>query len=208
MTDHARRERRLLADLLLAEGPNAPTLCAGWTTRDLAAHIVVRDRRPDASAGIVLPALAAHGERVRLARAALPYPELVEQLRKPPVWSPISNPLTEGLVNTMEFFIHHEDVRRAGPQWAPRTLEAGEQVALWRTGRFLSRAALRRLKTSATVHATGFEPVRVGPDPRVEISGEPGELALFFFGRQSASRVRIEGDPETAQRLRTARMGV
>src|SRR5262245_42576369 len=110
MNEYARQERRLLADLLLSEGPDAPTLCTGWTTRDLAAHLVTRDRRPDAALGMVVPALAGFGERVRRERGALPYPELIEQVRTPPAWSPVSNALTDGLVNTMEFFIHHEDV--------------------------------------------------------------------------------------------------
>src|SRR5690606_24047731 len=42
MTEHARAERHALADLLMAVGPDAPTLCAGWTTAHLAAHLVVR----------------------------------------------------------------------------------------------------------------------------------------------------------------------
>ena len=85
MTNYARIERKQLADLLTSTGPDAPTLCEGWTTRDLAAHIVVRDRRPDSAAGLLIKSLAGHGESVRLARAALPYEELIGQLRTPPV---------------------------------------------------------------------------------------------------------------------------
>lgn len=208
MTNYARVERELLADLLLSTGPDAPTLCAGWTTRDLAAHLVVRERRPDSAAGMIVPALAGYGEKVRLARAELPFPELVDQLRRPPVWSPVSNPLVDPLANTLEFFIHHEDVRRAAPDWQPRTLDPAEQAALWRTVKVLCRASLRRLKISAEVAATGFEPVRSGDHPQVRLSGDPGELAMFFFGRQRAARVDIEGDPAVAERLRTARLGV
>ncbi|MEU4425233.1 TIGR03085 family metal-binding protein [Actinoplanes sp. NPDC024001] len=208
MTNYARRERELLADLLLSEGPDAPTLCTGWTTRDLAAHIVVRERRPDSAAGILLKPLAAYGERVRLARAALPYPELVGQLRRPPVWSPVSNPLVDPLVNTLELFIHHEDVRRAGPDWTPRRLEQDLQATLWRTVKLTSRAALRRLGIAAEITATGFPPVRAGGEPQVRISGDAGELAIFFFGRQRAARVELRGEPAVVDRLRTARLGV
>ncbi len=207
MNEYARRERQLLADLLLHQGPDAPTLCAGWTTRDLAAHIVVRDRRPDAMAGMFVPALAGRSEKIRLARAALPWPELVGELRTPPVWSPVSNPLTDGLVNTLEFFIHHEDVRRAGPQWDPRPLEAGQQAALWRTVRLSSRVALRRIGIVGEVAAAGFPPVRTGDTPQVRISGDAGELALFFSGRQGAARVTVEGDRTAAERLGAARLG-
>jgi hypothetical protein len=37
------RERLELCDLLLELGPDAPTLCEGWTTADLAAHLVLRE---------------------------------------------------------------------------------------------------------------------------------------------------------------------
>ncbi|GAA2667961.1 TIGR03085 family metal-binding protein [Actinoplanes palleronii] len=207
MNDYARRERQLLADLLLHVGPDVPTLCAGWTTRDLAAHLVIRDRRPDASAGTLIPALAAYGEKIRLARAALPYPQLIDEVRTPPVWSPVSNPLVDGLANTLEFFIHHEDVRRAAPQWEPRVLEAGQQAALWRSAKLTSRLALRKAGVPAEVIATGFPPVRTAPAPVVRITGDVGELALFFSGRQQVARVQIEGDPAVAERLRGAKLG-
>ena len=58
MTRYARPEREALCDLLTDLGPEAPTLCAGWRTRDLAAHLVLRERRPDAAPGILLPLLA------------------------------------------------------------------------------------------------------------------------------------------------------
>ncbi|GIF05791.1 TIGR03085 family metal-binding protein [Actinoplanes siamensis] len=207
MNDYARQDRRLLADLLLGEGPDAPTLCAGWTTRDLAAHLVVRDRRPDASAGMLIPALRPYGERVRRSTAALPYPELVGEVRNPPVWSPVSNPLTDGLANTLEFFVHHEDVRRAAPGWEPRPLPAGHQAALWRGVKLAARVALRRLGVPAEVVAEGFPPVRTGPAPRVRVTGDAGELALFFSGRQRAARVAIDGDPAIGDRLRRAKLG-
>ncbi len=207
MNDYARQERRLLADLLLREGPDAPTLCTGWTTRDLAAHLVIRDRRPDASAGMLIPAFRSYGERVRRSKAALPYPDLIAEVRQPPVWSPVSNPLTDGVVNTMEFFIHHEDVRRAAPEWEPRPLPAGHQAALWRGGKLTCRMALRRAGVVAEVVADGFPPVRTGPAPQVRITGDVGELVLFFSGRQRIARVQIEGDPAVAERLRGATFG-
>lgn len=208
MTNHARAERGLLADLLLRQGPDAPTLCAGWTTRDLAAHIVVRERRPDSALGILVKPLAAYGERVRLTRAAWPYEELVAQLRQPPVWSPVSNPLIDPLTNTMEFFVHHEDVRRGTGDWQPRLLSADFEAALWSNVKLVARASLRRLGIAAAIDPAGQPPVRNSADPQVRIRGDAGELAMFFFGRQRATRVTIEGDPDVTERLRTARLGI
>ncbi|MEU8243666.1 TIGR03085 family metal-binding protein [Actinoplanes missouriensis] len=208
MTNYARRERALLADLLLSAGPAAPTLCEGWTTRDLAAHLVVRERRPDASAGIMIKPLAGYGERVRLSRAALPYEQLVDQVRNPPSWGLMTNPVVDPLANTLEFFIHHEDVRRAAPGWEPRDLTPGFEASLWRTVKLISRASLRRLGIAAEITPTGLAPALTGDNPQVSVRGDAGELAVFFFGRQRAARVTVEGDPAVAERLRTAKLGV
>lgn len=209
VTRYARQERRELADLLAATGPDAPTLCTGWTTRDLAAHLVVRERRPDASAGQLIPLLAGHGEHVRRTLAARPYDEVIRLVRTPPWWSPVSNPLTDETANGLEFFIHHEDVRRGAPGWEPRDLSPGHEKAIWNQVRFTARLGLRRLHIPVTVRSPGYGEVTIGGDsaPTV-ITGAPGELALFVSGRQRAARVDIEGAPDTAERLRTARIGI
>jgi uncharacterized protein (TIGR03085 family) len=209
VTDYARRERRDLADLLLEVGPEAPTLCAGWTTRDLAAHLVIRERRPDAMVAGLIPPLSGHVEHVRLAKAARPFAEVVREVRRPPWWSPLSNRLTDELVNGLEFFIHHEDVRRGRPDWTPRTLDAGQRQAIWRAVKFTARLGLRKLHVPVLVRAPGLGEVAVGGDgPQAVLTGEPGELALFVSGRQRAARVDVEGPPETADRLRTAHLGM
>src|SRR6202007_499940 len=61
----ARRERSALVETLRRVGPDAPTLCEGWTTRDLAAHLVVRERRLDATPGITIPFLAGYTAKVQ-----------------------------------------------------------------------------------------------------------------------------------------------
>jgi len=209
MTNYARRERSEMADLLLQTGPDAPTLCAGWTTRDLAAHLVVRERRPDASLSVLVPPLAGHGEHVRKAKAAQPYERVVAEVRTPPWWSMVSNPLTDEMFNTLEFFIHHEDVRRGAPGWAPRELDAGEQKAIWRGVRFAARTGLRRLRVPMLLRSPGYGEVRVGDqEPQATLTAEPSELAMFVSGRQRAARVDIDAPPETAERLRTARLGI
>jgi uncharacterized protein (TIGR03085 family) len=209
MTDYARQERSLLADLLLETGPDAPTLCAGWTTRDLAAHLVIRERRPDAAVSALIPPLAGHGEHVRKQKAAQPYEQVVAEVRDAPWWSPVSNPITDELANGLEFFIHHEDVRRGRPGWTPRVLDAGEQKAIWRTVKFTARLGLRKLHFPVLLRAPGFGEVAVGGEhPQATLTGEPGELALFVSGRQRAAKVEIDAPPETAEKLRTADFGI
>jgi uncharacterized protein (TIGR03085 family) len=209
MSDYARRERSELADLLLVKGPDAPTLCTGWATRDLAAHLVIRERRPDASVAVLIPPLAGHGEHVRKQKAAEPYDRVVAEVRNPPWWSPVSNRLTDELVNALEFFIHHEDVRRGAPGWEPRVLDPAHQKAIWKTVRFTARTGLRRLHVPLLLRAPGFGEVRIGGDvPQATLTAEPGELALFVSGRQRAARVDIDAPPETAEALRTAKLGI
>ena len=43
-----------LSDLLDDLGPDQPTLCEGWTTSAMAAHLVVRERQPLAMPGILV----------------------------------------------------------------------------------------------------------------------------------------------------------
>lgn len=132
MSTHAKRERLLLADLLEAAGPQAPTLCHGWTARDLAAHVVVRERRPDAAAGTLIGPLKGRRDRVMAEFTEKPYEELIQLIRTgPPRMSPFGLKQLDEAANTVEFYIHAEDVRRAQPDWSPRELDPVFADVLW-----------------------------------------------------------------------------
>jgi uncharacterized protein (TIGR03085 family) len=209
MPRYAQAERQALADFLLSVGPEAPTLNEGWSTRDLAAHLLIRDRRPDAAAGILLRPLQGYGERVRRAVAARPFSHLVDQLRRAPWWSPVSNPLVDEAANTMEFFIHHEDVRRAQQGWQPRQLPASQQAALWRRIPALARRALRGFPGTLLIQSPGYGETSTGAGGEpLRLIGSPGELGLFLFGRQRVARIQLDGPPVRADRLRAAKLGI
>lgn len=209
-TDVARQERQELCDLFLEVGPDAPTLCAGWTTRDLAAHLIVRESRPDAALGILIKPLAGYADSVQAKVAMRSWPELVRDVRTgPPVLSPFRLPGAQGLADPFEFVIHHEDVRRAQPGWEPRELPVAEQDLLWqrlaRAGRLLARTssvgvALRRSDTGEMI-------VAKSGTPSVTLIGEPLELVLRLYGR-SACVVDVEGSEEAVARFESARFGV
>jgi uncharacterized protein (TIGR03085 family) len=194
----AERERGELADLLERLGPAAPTLCTGWDTAHLAAHLVARESRPDTLPGLgaefVLPdnPLTAWSHRVegRL-RTSTPYAEVVGRLRAgPPSWSPLSWPPVARALNTTEFAIHHEDVRRAQPDWAPRVLPAGAQDAVWAAVGLLGRrAAGRRGLVLRRPDGEGAEK-RFGAGGRT-VEGEPMELLLWLSGRRDVARVTV-----------------
>ena len=82
---YARDERLALCALLDEAGPAEPTLCAGWATLDLAAHLVLREHRPDAGLGVLGGPLAGYTRKVQGALARrTPYPRLVETVRSGP----------------------------------------------------------------------------------------------------------------------------
>ncbi|MBP2477193.1 uncharacterized protein (TIGR03085 family) [Crossiella equi] len=188
----ARAERRDLVQLFTAVGPEAPTLCGEWTTRDLAAHLVLRERRLDAAPGIALSAFAGHTRKVQEELAAKPWAELVDLVRTgPPWWSPYGLPGLEDLVNGAEYFIHHEDVRRAQSGWQPRDLD---QDPLWRMVGMAGRITFRKSPVGIVLARPSGERrvLRNGPSP-VTITGEPAELLLHAFGRAEV-HVELSGD--------------
>ncbi|MGW3631075.1 TIGR03085 family metal-binding protein [Streptomyces sp. NPDC005122] len=211
MSTHAKRERLLLADLLETAGPDAPTLCEGWNTRDLAAHLVVRERRADAAGGLLIKQLAPRLERVQAEFAEKPYEELIQLIRTgPPRLSPFSLKQIDEASNTVEFYVHTEDVRRARPGWTPRELDPVFQDALWsrleRTARLAGRGAptglvLRRPDGQTAVAHKGA--------PVVTVTGEPSELLMFALGRQKAADVEQDGDADAIAKLNeTKKLGM
>ncbi|MFB8243915.1 TIGR03085 family metal-binding protein [Streptomyces sp. NPDC001046] len=207
MSTHAKRERLLLADLLETAGPEAPTLCEGWRTRDLAAHVVVRERRPDAAGGMLIKQLGPRLDRVMAEYADKPYEELIQLIRTgPPRFSPFSLKPVDEASNIIEFYVHAEDVRRAQPDWSPRALDPVFQDALWsrleRTARLMGRGVptglvLRRPDGQTAVAHRGT--------PVVTVTGEPSELVLFSYGRQSAAKVDLAGDENAITTLRQSK---
>lgn len=203
MSTFAQRERLLLADLLEAEGPEAPTLCEGWQTRELAAHVVVRERRPDAAAGLLIKPLSPRLDKAMEEFAAKPYEELIQLIRTgPPRFSPFQLKQIDEASNTIEFYVHTEDVRRAQPDWTPRELDPVFQDALWsrleRSARLVGRSAptglvLRRPDGQTAVAHKGT--------PVVTVTGEPSELLMFAYGRQNAAKVELDGDENAIAKL-------
>jgi len=210
--DHlARRDRLGLCRLLEDLGPDAPTLCRGWSTRDLAGHLVARDRRPDSIPGLVVPALAGWSERVRSGELRRPYDELVAALGAgPPRWSPLRRPAADRAGNTHEYFVHYEDVRRARPGWEPRPLGAGDEADLWRVLGWFAPRAFRTVPVGLVLRRPDgmSRPVRrrrrSDATPPVTISGPPGELLLYAFGRQDHARVELDGDRRAVAQLESA----
>ncbi|GAA4476626.1 TIGR03085 family metal-binding protein [Rhodococcus olei] len=204
----ARDERHALVETMEAAGPDAPTLCGDWTTRDLAAHLVLRERRLDASAGILIRPLAGYTAKVQAEIAARPYPDLLELVRTgPPVWSPLW--LLDTQANLGEMFVHHEDVRRAGAGWEPRELGARWEAALWTLATRMGRMAYRKAPCAVVLDGGPGRRAAVhgGSGDQVVLSGAPAELALHAFGRD-AVRVEFDGPEDAVAAVRALQRGV
>jgi uncharacterized protein (TIGR03085 family) len=204
VTSPADAERAALCDLLTSLGPDAPTLCAGWDTRDLAAHLVVRDRQPKAWAGIVVPPLSRLADQAMGGLAGRPYAELVAAVRGgAPRWSPFGLPVIKDAVNLLEFVIHHEDVRRAQPGWGPRAVPKTLADQVWAAVRLAGRAAYWKAPDGVRLRRAGTDSATLvkGGGLVVTIVGDPVELALFQTGRQRVARVDLSGDDAAVARL-------
>ncbi|MDT0456051.1 TIGR03085 family metal-binding protein [Streptomyces sp. DSM 41527] len=210
MSTHAKRERLLLADLLESAGPEAATLCENWSARDLAAHVVVRERRADAAGGLLVKPLAARLERVQAEFAGKPYEELIRLIRTgPPRMSPFALKQLDEASNTVEFYVHAEDVRRAQPDWTARELDPVFSDALWSRIERMARVLGRKSPVGLVLRRPdGRTAVAHRGTPVVTVVGEPGELTMFAFGRQDAADVELDGDKDAIERLRAAKLGV
>lgn len=215
---HARRvsnvaaaERAALLDLFDALGPGADTLCQGWSTHDLAAHLVARERRPQAVAGIVVRPLHGLTEAAERRMRALPYDELLRLLRSgPPLWSAggaLRGPLS-GVTDVHEFYVHHEDVRRLVDP-SPRAADTELDAALWKRVRLLGGKLTSKVGVGVSVATPDGRTAQLRRgDDGVLVTGTPAELLLWFFGRRSAAHVELTGSPATRQVALTAPLGI
>ena len=210
MTRLARTEREALCDLALELGPDAPTLSGEWTVKDLVVHLLVREGSP-AAVGIVVAPLAGLTESAsaRLARNDLPV--LVERLRQgPPLYSPFRIGVVDRMANTLEYFVHHEDIRRAQAEWEPRDLDRRVQDALWKAIRVAGKALVRSASVGVTLERTDTsERAALKEAPAaVVVRGLPAELVMFVYGRQDQASVELDGAPSDVAALTGADLGI
>jgi uncharacterized protein (TIGR03085 family) len=209
VTDLARKERARLCDLAAHLGPDQPTLCTGWTVRDLLVHLALREGSP-AAVGMAVPALAGLTAAASRRLARQPFGSLVERVRTgPPRLSPVAVPKIDVLVNTLEMFVHHEDIRRAQPDWQPRVLTADEQGLLWRQVRRFGRRPLRTAPVGVVLERSddGDRAELTQASSSVVVRGLPEELTMFVFGRKEHADVELLGSPADVAALRGASWG-
>jgi uncharacterized protein (TIGR03085 family) len=204
----AQAERAGLVTTMRGVGPDHPTLCGEWTTRDLAAHLVIRERRLDAAPGILIPRLAGYTERVQNQVAAeKDWNVLLDLVASgPPLLSPYK--VLDPLINVGEMFIHHEDVRRAASGWEPRDLDEATTAAVSRQVPMMARMAMSKTPFAVILRTPeGKTLANFGRGPSVTVTGDPAELLLFVSGRDQV-QVTFAGDEDAVRAVREGRGGL
>jgi len=202
----ARRERQALCDTALAVDATSPTLCGDWDVAMLLAHLIVRERKPLSASGIMIPRLAHVTERAMAKEAARGVPAMVATLRTPP-WTPYSLPVIERFTQTLEYVVHHEDIRRGRPGWAPRELPAEDVEELWtlvsRSGAYLGRSLEVPVRLARADRPGTSARFSKGDDP-VVVTGPVVELVLWAFGRTALCELTFDGPDDAVAALHVA----
>lgn len=206
MSGRAAAERAALAGALTEVGPDAPTLCGGWTAADLAAHVYVREHRLDATPGVLpIGRWPVYTEKVmRSALRVHGFAALVEAIRTPAL--PLRIERIDDALNTVEMFVHTEDVRRANGM-PDREHGVAFEAAIWRRLSRQARLSFRRVPAAVTLTPTiAGAPVTVGKGGEsVTVTGRPSELLLLAYNRKEHAHVTITGPGADA--LRAAKLG-
>ena len=207
--------REVLAETLLAAGPDCPTLCKGWLTRHLAAHLYLRERKAAVGLGLLIKRFAKASDQatVELAeklKTPEDYNKLVNAFRAgPSAFSPMKIKALDESANLIEYFVHTEDVRRAADRWAPRALDEAYSDALW--DELVKRAAILYRGVDLGIvlgRPSGPRHVAKRAPVSVAIVGEPGELLMHAHGRTRHALVTFEGQPDAVALLQSAEVGL
>ncbi len=206
-------QREALCDALDAVHPSSPTLCEGWTAHHLAAHVWLRESDAWRVGGALL---TGRRDRIDLRMAEVmtqrPYADLVAAIRRGPErLSPFRLPGMEAVANTLEFFVHCEDVRRGSGNNTPRPTDLSLEELCWKRVPAMARMFLRGCPAAVWLERDlpPGEPVRIGRGPDiVTLVGAPSELLLYLFGRRGAAAVEVIGEPAAISVLDHRKLGV
>jgi uncharacterized protein (TIGR03085 family) len=150
----------------------------------MAAHLVLREHFHRSS------------DAQRAAEKATGLPAMVARLRAGAPLIPWRLPRIRDVLNGLEYFIHHEDVRRANGR-EPRPSRDDLEALAWRMTGFSGRRVARRIRPYSVelVRPDGTRRV-LGSGARATLRGPATELTLYVSGRRSSARVALEGAPE------------
>ena len=97
------------------------------------------------------------------------------------------------LTNTGEFYVHHEDIRRARKGWEPRNILPELEAQLWNVCKPLAHSPSMRNEGPLIVRAPGNGELHVGntDEGAAVLEGKPSELVMYLFGRKDHAQVSL-----------------
>jgi uncharacterized protein (TIGR03085 family) len=205
---YVRQERTALVASALRAGPDAPTLCEGWDVKDLVCHLLLRENSLMAAAGIAVPAFARLTDKEMKRLRKQPFERLVERLRSHRLTF-FSLPPVDAAFNTLEYFVHHEDIRRAQPGWRRRPLSAEANDVLWKALRSQGPTLVRSTGVPVVVRRTDTEEratLLPGRSP-VELSGPVSEVVMYLHGRDEVRDIAFAGPDQKVAKFRRSSLG-
>lgn len=209
MTSLAKRERFAMAQTFRNLGPDAPTLCEGWNAFDLLLHLIIRENRPDAAAGIVIPGMKNYANKIKEGLRLKGFETLVQEFANGPRnLSIFSLPGVDDLANTIEFVIHHEDLLRAQANYSPRVFSDEDKKILWKgftkTGKFF----LFKAKVGVIAKSEQGTYTMKSGNSCVTIEGDVIDLWLYTYGRKTAANIKFDGDEKSIKILQETKLGI
>lgn len=199
----AAAERAAFCETLRSVSPDAPTLCDGWDAHTLAAHVWLRENDLGLMANTAVQRKAAVDQKLAETVATVPYTSLINLIDAGPTGiTPFRIPGVDRAANLMEFYVHNEDVRRAGTHpLPPRVLSDELEAALWNTLGKAKRMFFRKAPFGVIVATGTGRSFAVGKDFEATLVGRPSELLLYATGRTGVAQIEIKAEPLAAQRL-------
>jgi uncharacterized protein (TIGR03085 family) len=189
--------RAAFAGVCTEVGPDAPTLCTGWTVRDLVIHMYLIEHRWDSWPAVPL------GNRFRVVRdiydrlvereRTREWPQLVDRIRSGPKTNPLASQWLRDRMMPREYLIHTEDVRRANGIDA-KVNDDAQEIAWSRLLGLAKRLFLTTGPYGLALASNGKRFTLKSGQPTATLVGDPLELLLYVFGRTSVARVELTGD--------------
>ncbi|MGD0448570.1 MAG: hypothetical protein ABSB36_08140 [Candidatus Dormibacteria bacterium] len=110
------------------------------------------------------------------------------------------------MLNGFEYFIHHEDARRANGM-GPRTDRPDLDELSWRMNWLITRRAVRKTRPFGLLLVRDDGERRIfGAEPAAVLSGRATELALYLAGRRSAAEVALSGPDDAVAAVENANL--